>query len=218
MTDNKDKWLEYYHQGLNDREAAERVGLSRQTISYRRGVLGLPPNGKPGRHQHRFSPPRDQFIQDVTEHPYSWVAKKYGVSKPTVRKYAIMFGIARSNTRWFTKDEDEYILQNQHETYSDIGKALCRHPQIIRERFRHLGLLTKKRGVAKQKYGSLREKIVSEYTRDRGQTWQQLGTKFLVTAVYARLVVGEYLMELCRENDNCSYRALLPEHKLGDIE
>ena len=55
--------------------------------------------------------------------------------------------------------------------------------------------------------------IVNDYLKDKDQTWSQLAEKHNIKESEIKVIIGQHLMRVCRADDECPFKPLLPEYK-----
>lgn len=55
--------------------------------------------------------------------------------------------------------------------------------------------------------------IINDYLQDKNQSWEQLAEKHHVSETKARTIIGQHLITVCRADEKCPWKPLLPEYR-----
>lgn len=150
-----EQWLKLYRKGLSDYQIAKILGVSRESIRYRRKRLGLKANFLPK--QKRFEVLKDKFVELWNNgYTYREIRKRLGVSYLTIKKWRKRLNLPGRRGQRLAKYVF-YLYKVCRKDFDEIARELKISERKVRE------------------------------------------------------LVGFWLMELCRQDESCPYKPLLPE-------
>jgi len=62
-------------------------------------------------------------------------------------------------------------------------------------------------------YLERRARVISDYLQDKNLTWDYLAQRHGFTEVEVKVMIGEHLMAVCRADEECPWKPLLPEYR-----
>lgn len=212
-----------HQQGLNDREIAEKEGVTRKVITGWRRYRGLPVN----REKRDYVERRALYEQGLSD---GEIAKRLGFTRATINAWRRNQGLPNvfGRNRRIPRNKEEvkiivdFILKGL--TNSEITLKTSRSNTFIGKIRKEHGFPPspgKKdnfREYQERKYGEFNRKVINLYHKHPEWNWYELSKAVDLEPTRKNLgkiktIVGRHLMRVCRSQEKCAYKALLPEYE-----